>query len=77
MLKELLATYLVVPAGIVDIDTKPGSYPNSVNPKRKGVIPVDILTTEEFDATAVDPLSVRFGPDGAIESHGRGTHRRR
>jgi hypothetical protein len=26
---------------------------------------VAILTTETFDATTVDPLSVRFGPDGA------------
>ena len=31
-----------------------------------------ILTTRDFDATTVDPLSVEFGPDGAFEAHGRG-----
>ncbi len=54
------------------IDIKPGSDPNSINIKSNGVIPVAILSTEAFDATAVDPWSVEFGPDGAIESHGRG-----
>jgi hypothetical protein len=56
----------------VNIDIKPGSLPNSIDPKAKGVIPVVILTTDTFDATAVDPLSVRFGPDGATEAHGHG-----
>ena len=56
----------------VDIDIKPGSFPNSINPRSKGVIPVAILTTATFDATTVDPLSVKFGPAGATESHGRG-----
>lgn len=40
--------------------------------KSKGVIPVAILTTDDFDATTVDPLSVEFGPAGAIEAHGTG-----
>lgn len=56
----------------VAIDIKPGSFPNSINPRSKGVIPVAILTTSVFDATTVNPLSVKFGPDGATESHGRG-----
>jgi hypothetical protein len=56
----------------VDIDIKPGSYPNSINPKNKSVIPVAILTTESFDVTTVDPLSVKFGPSSATESHGKG-----
>lgn len=46
----------------VAIDIKPSSFPNSINPKSKGVIPVAILTTDTFDATTVDPGSVRFGP---------------
>jgi len=33
---------------------------------------VAILTTETFDATTVDPLSVRFGPKEAREAHGKG-----
>jgi hypothetical protein len=56
----------------IDIDIKPGTFPNSINPRSRGVIPVAILTTDTFDATTVDPLSVRFGPSGAIEAHGRG-----
>jgi hypothetical protein len=57
---------------LVSIDIKPGSDTNPINPKSKGVIPVAILTTNTFDATTVDPLSVQFGPDGATEAHGRG-----
>jgi len=56
----------------VSIDIKPGSYPNSINPKSKWLIPVAILTTASFDATTVDPASVRFGPGGATEAHGTG-----
>jgi hypothetical protein len=54
------------------IDIKPGSFPNSINLKSKGVIPVAILTTAAFDATTVAPLSVKFGPAGATEAHGKG-----
>jgi hypothetical protein len=56
----------------VTIDIKPGSAPNSINPKSRGVIPVAILTTDAFGATTVDPLSVRFGPHGATEAHHKG-----
>jgi polyhydroxybutyrate depolymerase len=48
----------------VSIDVKPGSCPNSVNLKSNGVIPVAILTTSSFDATKVDPETVRFGREG-------------
>ena len=61
----------VAPAVSVSIDIKPGSFPNSINPRSKGVIPVAILT-DTFDATTVDALSVEFGPARATESHGRG-----
>lgn len=44
----------------VDIDIKPGSEPNSINLKSKGVIPVALLTTENFDATTIDPATVIF-----------------
>jgi hypothetical protein len=56
----------------VAIDIKPGSFPNTINPKSTSVIPVAILTTDTFDATAVDPLSVQFGPNGATETHNKG-----
>lgn len=54
------------------INIKPGSFPNSINPNSKVVIAVAILTTEEFDATTVDPGSVKFGPSEATEKHGVG-----
>jgi Right handed beta helix region len=56
----------------VVLDIKPGSLPNSVNPRSNGVVPVAIVTTDTFDAATVDPLSVLFGPHGAREAHGRG-----
>jgi hypothetical protein len=67
------------PVITVEIDVKPGSWPNAINPRSKGVIPVAILTTStavgesvDFDATTVDPLSVKFGPGEAVEAHGKG-----
>jgi len=66
------------------VDVNPGNDNNPINcsPRGRGVVPVAILTTPDFDATTVDPTTVRFGPDEAIESHttGRGTflsHRER
>jgi hypothetical protein len=56
----------------IEIDIKPGSYPNSINCKNlKGMIPVAILTTEDFDATTIDHSTVRFGNTGyeASEAH--------
>jgi hypothetical protein len=40
------------------IDIKPGSYPNSINLKSKGTLPVAILSTPDFDAAMVDPTTV-------------------
>ena len=53
----------------VAIDIKPGSFPNSINLKSKGVIPVAILSTNSFDASSVDPSTVAFGPGGAGIAH--------
>ncbi|MBW7991464.1 MAG: hypothetical protein FVQ84_15830 [Planctomycetes bacterium] len=44
----------------VEIDIKPGSYPNSINLKSNGVVPVAVLTTGDFDAAIVDPTTVAF-----------------
>ncbi len=44
----------------VAIDIKPGSYPNSINLGSKGVVPVAVLTTDEFDASNVDTDTVVF-----------------
>jgi hypothetical protein len=53
----------------VVIDIKPGKTPNSINLTSGQKIPVAILTTDDFDATQVDPSTVTFGPDEAMEVH--------
>jgi len=50
------------------INIIPNSNPNSINPRSIGVIPVAILTTEDFDSTAVDPSTVLFGKTGSEAS---------
>jgi len=51
----------------VTIDIKPGSNPNSINLRSKGVVPVAVLTTMDFDASTVDESSVKFA--GASPQH--------
>lgn len=65
-----VATGVCLSSGPIEvaIDIKPEGFPNSVNPRSRGVIPVAILTSSrqdgdpfDFDASTVDPQSVRFG----------------
>lgn len=53
---------LAPPGGVepitVQIDIKPGSDPNPINPGSNGLVPVAILTTDDFDASTVDPDTV-------------------
>jgi hypothetical protein len=44
----------------VDLDIKPGSYPNSINLNSKGKVTVAILTTDDFNANDVDPVTCEF-----------------
>ena len=74
------STNVLVP---VAINIRPGGYPNSVNLKSN--VTVAILTTSAgeyglplaFNATTIDPLSVRFGLAsvvlGGVEEHQRST----
>ncbi len=48
----------------VDIDIKPGSYPNAINLGSHGLIPVAILSSADFDATTVDPETVELAGSG-------------
>jgi hypothetical protein len=48
----------------ISVDIKPGSSPNSIDPHSEGLLPVAVLTTDDFDATTVDPATVRFGATG-------------
>jgi len=62
------------PERAVEVDIKPGSYPNSINLGSYGVIPVAILTTKDFDATTVDPDTVELaGSAVAIRGNGNRT----
>jgi len=62
-------TIVIHVVGPVEIDIKPGSFPNSINPGGKGVIPVAILGSATFDVTTVDASSAAFGPSGATMVH--------
>ena len=48
----------------VTVDIKPGSFPNPINSRSQGVVPVAVLTTPRFDATTLDSSTVRFGALG-------------
>ncbi len=69
---EEIAVVTVSPFAIVhvDVDIKPGTFPNPINPASNGVIPVAILTTPTFDAATVDVPTVRFG--AAADTDGNG-----
>jgi hypothetical protein len=45
---------------LVEIDIKPGIKSNFINLKTRGLLPVAILTTDTFDASTANPVSVRF-----------------
>ena len=56
----------VLPPSIIEVsvDIKPGSDSNPVNVNSKGVLPVAILGTADFDATQVDPATMLLSWDG-------------
>jgi hypothetical protein len=49
-----------IPAA-VEIDVLPGDAANKIYPNKGGKFPVAVLSGAEFDATQVDPGTVRFG----------------
>ena len=53
----------------VSLDIKPGACPNPLNVKSRGVLPVAILGTEDFDVTTIDPASIRLAGVAAIRSN--------
>jgi len=63
----------------VEIDVKPGNARNAVNLGSRGVVPVALYGSPNFDVADVDPDQLRFGPKGASEgaelAHLSGPHR--
>ena len=48
----------------VDIDIKPGSFPNSINLSSGGATPVAILGSATFDVTLIDTSTLTLGTSG-------------
>jgi uncharacterized delta-60 repeat protein len=61
------------PPIVVDVDIKPGGYPNCFNINGHGVIPVAVLGSPSFDPTLIDPSTVDFGGLG-IRIKGNGQY---
>jgi hypothetical protein len=57
-------TITVVSIIEVGFDIKPGSCPNPFNTTSKGVLPVAVLGSEDFDVTTVDPATIRLTREG-------------
>lgn len=58
---DMTVGVLGVPGPVdVSVDIKPTSCPNPLNLKSKGVLPVAILGTEDFDVTQIDPATVQL-----------------
>ena len=53
----------------VPIDIKPQSCPNPLNVKSKGLLPVALLGTADFDVSEIDPVSVRLAGVAPLRSN--------
>lgn len=57
LLGPVSATITPIP---VYVDIKPGSWPNPINVRSRGVFAVTICGTEDFDAMTIDPETMRI-----------------
>lgn len=56
----------------VQIDIMPGGNPNTINLRLRGTLPVAILSQNGFDATSVDPATIKLA-GAAVAMRGNGT----
>ncbi|MDX1694948.1 MAG: hypothetical protein R3208_14370 [Ketobacteraceae bacterium] len=54
----------LLPVVVVDVDIKPGSYPNSINLSSGGSTPVAILGSPELDVNRINTDSLTLGTSG-------------
>jgi len=52
----------------VTIDIKPGSCPTPLNVKSRGILPVAVLGSEDFDVSSIDVASIRLAGVAPIRS---------
>lgn len=52
----------------VGVDIKPGSFPNAINLKSNGSVPVALLGSADFDVSSVDLDTVKFGKMHEMDS---------
>jgi len=62
------------PLAPAEIDIRPGSEENPIQPNSRGVIPVLIYGSAELDVEQIDPSTIGFGPGDAGLAHRSGPH---